>query len=93
MKFAFFPEEILRMLKSNNLPYVEFIVHHGLPEDEKLVEFLSNITKHIETTMNFDVLSGAFYNSKKKKPSDKKEEPIEIPDVFLKAFTDDENLT
>ena len=93
-----FRNYILDALKKHNLPHITVSVTEGLPEDEKLYQMLINISKHFETTINGDILIQAQLNSvaQKKhlgaKPS-KQEEPTKIPDVFLKAFTDDENLT
>ena len=92
-----FREYILTTLKKHKLPYISITVEQGLPEDEKMFELLSTIAKRFETTINGDVLHQAQYNSMWQKMTDKKseeiEEPTKIPDVFLKAFTDDENLT
>jgi hypothetical protein len=92
-----FREYILSKLKEHKLPYITFTVEQGLPEDDKMFEMLSKIAQHFETTINGDVLHQAQYNSMWQKPSSKKpeeiEEPTKVPDVFLKAFTDDENLT
>tara|TARA_R110000765_G_scaffold222112_1_gene326227 strand:+ start:585 stop:884 length:300 start_codon:yes stop_codon:yes gene_type:complete len=93
-----FREYILAKLKEHKLPYITFTVEQGLPEDDKMFEMLSKIAQHFETTINGDVLLQAQMNSVgQKKPSSKKpeeiEEPTKIPDVFLKAFTEDENLT
>ena len=92
-----FREYILDTLKKNNLPFISVTVEQGLPEDEKLYQILLTISKHFETTINGDILHQAQYNTVWKtlasKQTEQLQEPTKIPDVFLNAFNDDENLT
>ena len=89
-----FKNYVLSTLKNYNLPFITVSVEPGLDEDEQLYKSLQRVAEHITISINSDVLYQAHLKQLFKSPINKpKEEFTPIPDVFIDAFTEDENLT
>ena len=88
-----FKNYVLSTLKNYNLPFITVSVEPGLDEDEQLYKSLQRVAEHITISINSDVLYQAHLKQMFKSPINKhKEEFTTIPDVFIDAFADDENL-